>query len=229
MEFGNRNLSVLFTFGDTTIYLTETLLATWIVMGVLILFALVVRFRLRSFKNNPAGFQNVIETMVESMQSFVRENLGEEMESWGGCFFSVFAFVLASNYSGMFCLRPPTSDLATTGALGLFVFALIHGIGLSRQKGKYFKSFFEPSPIFLPINLISELAKPLSLAFRLFGNILSGVIIAGLIYSMLPLALRFLLPNIAHVYFDVMVGALQAYVFTTLSMTFVKQKASDMF
>ena len=229
MDFGNGNLWVLFTWGDVTVYVTETLLATWIVMAVLFLATIAVRIRLRSFRSVPRGLQNGIEALVELMRGFARETMGEELESWGGYFFGAFAFILASNYSGMFGLRPPTSDLSTTGALALITFLLIHGIGFSRQKGKYLKSYIEPAIPFLPINLIGELAKPLSLAFRLFGNILSGVIIAGMLYRMLPLAFRFLLPDVAHVYFDILVGALQSYVFTVLSMTFIRQKSSDIF
>lgn len=227
MEFGNRNLCVLFTWGDTVVYLTETIFATWVIMAVLIAFTILVRIRMKSFRSIPTGFQNVIETAVEMMMHFVHDTVGAELAHWDGYFFGLFLFIIASNYSGMFCLRPPTSDIATTGALALTVFAMIHGLGIARRKGKYFKSYIEPVAIFLPINLIGELAKPLSLAFRLFGNILSGVIIAGLLYNMLPLFLRFLLPDIAHAYFDVVVGAIQAYVFTTLSMTFIKQMSSE--
>ncbi|MCL2121643.1 MAG: F0F1 ATP synthase subunit A [Clostridiales bacterium] len=229
MNFSNQNLWFLFTLGDTEIYITETILATWIVMAVLILFAVFVRLRLRSFKRVPTGFQNIIETLIEMMQGFVKDNLDEDMERHGGFFFGLFVFILTSNYSGMFGLRPPTSDLATTGALAMMVFVMIHGMGIARQKGKYIKSYIEPAFLFLPINIIGELAKPLSLAFRLFGNILSGVIIATMIYNMLPIVFRFLLPDVAHVYFDILVGALQAYVFTVLSMTFVMQKSTDIF
>jgi F-type H+-transporting ATPase subunit a len=231
MDITNKNLWVLFTAGDTTVYVTQTLLSTWVVMACLIIFAAVVRIRLRKFRAVPKGLQNVIETLVEMMRTFARETLGEELEHWGAYFFGAFSFILFSNYIGLlpFNLRPPTADLATTGALALITFLLIHGLGLVRQKGKYIKSFVEPIAFFLPINIIGEIAKPLSLAFRLFGNILSGVIIAGMLYGMLPIALRFVLPDVAHVWFDILVGALQTYVFTTLSMTFIQQKSSDIF
>ena len=229
MDFGNQNLRVLFTWGDVTVYLTETLLATWVVMAVLTLFAVFVRIRLRSFKSVPTGFQNVIEAAVSMMRDFARDALGEELEHWGAYFFGAFTFILASNYSSMFGLRPPTSDLSTTGALAAITFTLIHGIAISKKKGRYLKSYIEPAIPFLPINLIGELSKHVALAFRLFGNILSGVIIAGMLYRMLPMAFRILLPNVAHAYFDVLVGALQAYVFTMLSMTFVRQGSSDIF
>ena len=231
MDFTNKNLMPLFTLGDTTVYLTQTLLATWVVMAILITFAIIVRIRLRKFKGVPKGFQNVIETLVDMMRKFARETLGDDLEHWGAYFFGAFSFILLSNYISLLPLnlRSPTADLATTGALALITFALIHGLGIYKQRGKYLKSYIEPIVFFLPINLIGELAKPLSMAFRLFGNILSGVIIAGMIYNMLPIALRFILPAITHTYFDVLVGALQTYVFTMLSMTFINQKSTNIF
>lgn len=227
MDFGNKNLSVLFTWGDKTVYLTETIFATWIVMGILFIFTIFVNIRLRKFRGVPRGFQNVIEALIDMMRKFATETLGEELEQLNGYFFGAFTFILVSNYSGMFGLRPPTSDLATTGALALITFFFIHGLGLTKQKGKYLKSYIEPVALFLPINLIGELAKPLSMAFRLFGNMLSGVIIGGMIYNMLPFVMRFMLPNIAHLYFDILVGALQSYVFVILSMTFIREKSTN--
>ena len=76
------------------------------------------------------------------------------------------------------------------------------------------------------MNVVGELAKPVSLSFRLFGNILGGLIIMGLVYQLLPVVLTILLPSVLHLYFDVLVGALQAFIFTVLSMTFISQKGS---
>ena len=137
------------------------------------------------------------------------------------------AFILFSNYSGMILpwIRPPTTDLATTVPLALSTFMLIHIMGIKMQGKKYFKAYLEPNFLFLPINIIGELAKPFSLSFRLFGNILGGLIILELMYSMLPFVMRFILPNIGHIYFDLFAGALQAFVFTMLSLTFIHQKA----
>ena len=225
MDFTNKNLWLLFEWDGQPIYATETLISTWVVMGILIALAIVVRLRVSSFKGVPKGFQNIIETLVELMSGFAKDNMGAELEGLGGYFFSIFGFILLSNYSGLFGLRPPTADLATTAALALMSFFMIHAVGLYKRRGKYFKDLLDPLPLFLPLNIISEVSKPISLAFRLFGNMLCGVIIMGLIYGMLPMALRILIPDILHVYFDVFVGALQAFIFTVLSMTFIAQKA----
>lgn len=225
MDFSNKNLWRLFEINGHTVYLTQSLLATWIIMAILIVFAVVVRIWLPRFKGVPKGFQNVVEAMVEIMENFAKSFMGDSSREFGGYFFTIFAFILLSNYSGMFGLRPPTADLATTAALGLMTFFILHVTGIRKQKVGYLKEYISPNPIFLPINLISEISKPISLAFRLFGNVLGGVIIVGIIYEMLPLALTFLLPDLLHVYFDIFVGALQAFIFTVLSMTFVAQKA----
>ncbi|WRS26574.1 F0F1 ATP synthase subunit A [Oscillospiraceae bacterium MB08-C2-2] len=226
LDFSDKNLAFLFRWGDVDIYLTDTLLSTWIVMGALVIFAIVVRIRLTRFKSVPKGFQNAVEIMVETMANFSRNTMGPGMDALGGYFFGVFAFILISNFSGLVGLRPPTADLATTGALALSSFVLIHGAGLAKRKWKYFKDYLAPVPIFLPLNLVGEIAKPVSLGFRLFGNILGGTIIMGLVYNSLPILLRFILPDLLHAYFDLFAGAIQAFIFTVLSMTFIQQKAA---
>lgn len=225
MDFTNKNLWVLFEWNGETVYVTQTLLSTWIVMAVLILFAVIVRVRILSFKMVPRGFQNIVEILVETMSGFAKSTMGEKLEGFGGYFFSIFAFILLSNYSGLLGLRPPTADLATTAALALSTFVLVHATGIYMRRGEYFKEYLAPNPVFLLLNIVGELAKPVSLGFRLFGNVLGGVIIIGLVYEMLPFLLRFILPDILHVYFDVFVGALQAFIFTVLSMTFIAQKS----
>jgi F-type H+-transporting ATPase subunit a len=225
VDFTNKNLGVLMKIGDETIYLTESLLSTWFVMGALIAVAVAVRLSIARFRSVPRGLQNVVEALVELMSGFAGSTMGEKLESFGGVYFSIFAFILFANYSGLIGLRPPTADLATTAALGLITFTLIQYGGIREQKGRYLKSFFQPYPVFLPINLVGELSKPVSLAFRLFGNMLGGFIVVGLVYEMAPLLLRFLLPDVLHAYFDFFAGALQAFIFTVLSMTFIRQKA----
>ena len=226
MDFTNKNLAVLFEIGETKFYLTQTLLATWIVMAVLIIFAIIVRIKLTKFKEIPTGFQNVVESIVEAMDKFTINTMGPDYRHFGGFFFGIFAFIICANYSGLLGLRPPTADVATTAALAITIFIVTHVTGIKRRKLGYVKSFFEPNPIFLPINLIGEVSNVLSLCFRLFGNMLGGVIILGLAYQMFPMVLKFVVPSALHAYFDLFAGALQAFIFTVLSMTFIMQKGS---
>ena len=226
MDFTNKNLAVLFQIGDETVYLTETIVSTWVVMGILVSIAAAVRVALPRFRHMPGRLQNAVEASVEILSDFIKSNMGGLHTKFGGVYFSVFLFILFSNLSGLFGLRPPTADLATTAALALVTFALIQIGGILSLKLGYLKSFVKPYPVFLPINLIGEVSKPLSLAFRLFGNMLGGLIIIGLVYNMLPPLLRFLFPDVLHAYFDVFAGSLQAFIFTMLSMIFIQQKAA---
>ena len=222
----NKNLWLLCKIAGVDIYVTETMLSTWIISALLICFAIFVRVKAKSFKDVPSGFQNLLELAVESMDNLVRDTVGEGFGFLSGYYFCIIAFILASNYSGMFGLRPPTSDLSTTIPLALTTFVIIHLLGIRSQKGQYFKQYISPNPVFLPINLIGEISKPVSLAFRLFGNMLGGVIILEFAYTLLPLLLRFIVPDILHAYFDLFAGTLQAFVFTVLSLTFIQIMAA---
>jgi F-type H+-transporting ATPase subunit a len=223
----NKNLWLLLELDGAEVYVTETMLATWIIMAALTLFAVVVRIRVKNFKDIPSGLQNMMEIAVEFMDNLVRDTVGEKLDFLSGYFFCVFTFIIVANFSGLVGLRPPTSDLATTIPLALSTFVLIHVLGIRMQKWGYFKSYLSPHPVFLPMNIIGELSRPVSLSFRLFGNILGGVIIMEFIYSMLPWFLRFILPDVTHIYFDLFAGTLQAFVFTVLSLTFISIKAAD--
>ena len=229
MDFSNKNLWLLFEWGDTNIYVTQSMLAVWIVSGALILLAIAVRLRVSSFKALPGRAQNVVEALVETMANFTRDTMGEEFEGFGAYFFGIFAFIIFSNYSGLARLRPPTSDLAVTLALALCSFLVIHITAIRKRKWNYLKSYIEPNPIFLPINLIGMVAEPISLGFRLFGNMLGSVVIINIVYYLLPWFLSFIIPDILHAYFDIFAGGLQAFIFTVLSMTFIKQKAVSSF
>ena len=226
MDFANKNIAVLFRAGDDTVYLTQTHVSTWIVMGILIVIAIVIRIMLPRFKHEPDGFQNVVETAVDVMAGFAESNMGAHHKNFGGIYFGVFLFILFSNLSGLFGLRPPTADLSTTAALASITFVLIQAGSIAALRLGYLKTFVSPYPVFLPINLIGEISKPLSLAFRLFGNMLGGLIIIGLVYRMLPLVLRFIFPDVLHAFFDIFAGTLQAFIFTMLSMIFIQQKST---
>lgn len=226
LDFNNHIIATFKLFG-IDIRFTDTILNTWIIMAILILFAIVVRIKLNKFKDVPeTGFQNFIEAIVEAMDSFVSSNMGIKYKYFGNWFFGVFAFVLFSNLFGLLSFRAPTADLATTGALAFTTFILIHFMGIMTAKGSYFKAYLEPVPFLLPINIISEFATPVSLSFRLFGNILGGTIIMGLVYS-LPAYVKVGIPAALHVYFDVFAGALQTFIFVMLSMAFIGDKIPE--
>ena len=223
IDIANNNLLFLFEINGTPIYLTETIRNTWVIMAIMIIIAVIVKTKLRHFKEKPEGFQNVVEIAVDFIANFTRNTLGEKLAFLDSWFFTVFFFILFSNLSGLVAgTRPPTGDIATTVPLALTTFIIIHAVGIKFQKGEYFKAYLKPFFLFLPMNLIGEISKPLSLSFRLFGNVLGGIIVMQVMYSMLPFVLRFIIPGVGHIYFDLFSGAIQTYVFTILSLTFIQ-------
>lgn len=220
MEFVIRNLAVI-EIGGMYIAITETMVNTWIIMAVLIAFAIVVRIKLNNFQEKPKGFQNFVELIVDTFNGYVISTAGQKLSFLAPWFFTVFLFVALSNISGMFFLRPPTADWTATFPLAFVTFLLIHSMAIRYQAKEHIKGLFEPVFIFFPINVMGELAKPISLSFRLFGNVLGGVILLSVIYGLAPLILRVPLPVFLHAYFDLGMGLLHAYVFVTLSMAFI--------
>ena len=221
MNFDVRNFGVV-NIGSFEIWITETLIVSWGIMLLLVIFAIIVRIKLRNFKEVPSGFQNVIELIVESFDNFVNKSAGPKLSWIGAWFFTVFSFLMLSNMSGLVLfIRPPTADWPTPLGLALITFILLQFVGIRYRGWDYIKSFFEPVFVFLPVNILGELSRPIALSFRLFGNILGGMILVSLVYALAPMALRLVLPAVLHLYFDVFAGILQAFIFTVLSLTYL--------
>jgi F-type H+-transporting ATPase subunit a len=216
---------VINIFGQD-VWITQTTVTTWALMLIIIFVAFLARLQLKKFTEKPTGAQNVIELCIEQMDNFVTGTMGEKYSYFANWFFGVFVFILVSNLSGLLGFRPPTADYATTASLAFSTFILIHFMGIKTNKGGYFKSYVEPIPVMLPMNIISELATPISLSFRLFGNILGGSIIMGMVYE-LPRILNIGIPGVLHIYFDVFAGCIQTVIFVMLSMTFIKDKIGE--
>ncbi|WP_069998906.1 F0F1 ATP synthase subunit A [Cellulosilyticum sp. I15G10I2] len=222
IDFGIKTVVKLFEVDGQAIGITTTHINTWIVMAVLTIIAVIVRIKLNNFKEVPESkLQNIVELIVDTFENFTASTMGKNNKGFSHFYGPMFLFILLSNLSGLVGLRPPTADLATTLALALTTFFMIHGYGIKSKGLSYFKGFLEPMPFLLPINIVGELATPISLSFRLFGNILGGTIIMGLYYAMMPWFLTLGLPAVLHIYFDVFAGALQTLIFVMLSMTFV--------
>ncbi len=226
MNLEVNNLWVINVFG-VEIWITETIVNTWIIMAVLITLAVIIRVKLRNFKVVPTGFQNFVEAAVEAFDNFTKDTVGDRFSYIAPWFFMVFVFLLTSCLFSMFGLRAPTADWATTFAFSLGTFFIMIFMGLKHRKGKYLKSFIEPNVILLPINLIGEVAKPISLSFRLFGNMLSGTILLTLYYALTPLFLQIGIPAVLHAIFDVAFGALQTYIFVIISFMYVRGAAEE--
>lgn len=226
VDFFIHYLASFKLFGHT-IYITTTQVCTWIVMAVIIIFAIVARRAIMKAEEVPTGFQNVVELIVETIQKFVGSTMGKNGNRYVNYVGTVFIFLFLSNISGMFGLRPPTADYATTLFLALVTFILIQFNNIKCNKFGAFTDLFKPLPFLFPINLIGELATPVSLSLRLFGNVMAGTVMLALYYGLLPVFAKLGIPAFLHGYFDLFSGAIQAYVFCMLTMVFVSDKMGN--
>jgi F-type H+-transporting ATPase subunit a len=217
------------TIFGVEVWITNTIVMCWLISAVLILFAVVVRIKLKNFKEKPTGFQNIVEAMIDAFSNFMKSSANPTVAWMGGWFFTLFAFLLLSNIMGIFPgMRPPTADWPLPFALALTSFFFIQFCGIRYRGWHYIKgTYLSPHWLFLPINILGEFSRPISLSFRLFGNILGGLILVALLYDLAPLATRFIIPVPLHLVFDLAFGALQAFIFTILSLTFVGLAAVD--
>jgi len=220
MDLTVNNIATL-RIGGVEIWITETMRNSWIISAALVLIAIIVRIKLKNFRDIPRGFQNAIEAIVEIFDRFVRESAGERLASLGNWFFMVFCFILISNISGLFLMRPPTADWTVTFAFALVTLIIIHYHAFKNKRMEHIKGLFKPIFLFFPINIIGELARPISLSFRLYGNVFSGMVLITLIYSLAPPFALFGFPLVLHGFFDIFAGVLQTYVFCIVSLSLI--------
>lgn len=214
-------------FGQT-FWITTSHVCILIIMLLLIGFSIAANRAMKHAEEIPGGFQNVLELIVEMLDNMVYGTMGKiAAPKYRNYFGTIFIFILFSNISGLFGLRPPTADYGTTLALGLITFCLIH---FAQFKNLSLKQIWTDMcsplppwlPIWFPINLISEIAVPISLSLRMFANVLSGTVMLALVYGLLS-KIAIIWPAALHVYFDLFSGAIQTYVFCMLSMTYISQ------
>ena len=213
------NCDVVFTipiFGGIPIY--ESVVVTWIIMlAVLLICVLLVR----NLKvENPGRKQIVLETAVQGLYNFFKGTIGEHGTAYIPYLMSVVLYIGIANLIGLIGFKPPTKDMNVTVALAVMSIFLIEVAGV-RQKGTkgWLKSFAEPMPIVLPINVLEVFIKPLSLCMRLFGNVLGSFVIMELLKIVVPA----FLPAVFSCYFDIFDGLIQAYVFVFLTSLFIKE------
>lgn len=211
-------------FFGTTVYITTTHVCTLIIFVTIMVLAIAARRSVMKTRDVPSKFATGVELAVSTLLNFVNGAMGKAGKKYINYIGALFVFVLLSNISGLFGLRPPTADYGTTLCIALITFVMIQYAAIRYQKWGAFKSLFEPIFLFFPINVISEFATPVSLSLRLFGNIMAGTVMMALYYGMLPIFCKFGIPSALHVYFDLFSGAIQAYVFCMLTMTFVADK-----
>ncbi len=203
-------------FGHEALPITHTLAWSWAVCIVIIVGA---RMATREMKMVPTGLQNLGEAIVELILGQIEPMMpghGRRMLPLIG---TIFIYIGLSNLVGFIpAVDNPTADLNTTLSLGLLVFVISHYEGM-KVKGPlgYIKSFAQPTVILFPLNVVSEMAKPISHSFRLFGNMVGGGIIVMLIYQAAP----WVLPVPLHAWFDLFVGAVQALIFGMIAIAYI--------
>ncbi len=209
------------------VYLTTTHVSLVIVTILIMILAVCASRKMKNPDEIPGTFQNIIELVVEMLDNMVKGIMGENARRFVNYLSTIFVFILISNISGLLGLRPPTADYGVTLPLGLITFAMIHYNGIKKNKMKHLTNLFQPFALLFPINLIGEVAVPLSLSLRLFGNVMSGTVMMGLLYGLTPIFVQIGIPAALHVYFDVFSGAIQTYVFCMLTMVYVNDKIAD--
>ena len=210
-------------FGQT-FWITTTHIGMLIIDIVIIVFAVMAYRRMKRAEIVPKGFQNAIELIAELVSNLVHQNM-KKPSKFVNYIGTIFIFILLCNLGGLFGLRSPTADFGVTFALGLITFGLIHYNGIKTNKLGHVKGLFEPIFLFFPINLIGEIANPISISLRLFANMLAGTLIMALWYGVMPwLVTKLGIPAFLHAYLDVFSGCIQTYVFCMLTMAYVDEK-----
>lgn len=217
-ELGKIYQLIISLPGHDMMFNLDAIAMTWIVMIVLVIFGFIAS---RKKSMLPGPMQVLGELFVSQLYSLTEDALGEEKtEKYGPLICALFMFLLLCNWIGMVPhLHEPTKDLNTPLSLGLMGFVIAHYAGI-KSKGfkKYAKEYFEPIFFMMPLNVIGELAKIVSISFRLFGNIMGGSIII-LVVSYLTYSVIF--PPFLNAFFGLFVGAIQAFVFTMLTVVYI--------
>jgi F-type H+-transporting ATPase subunit a len=209
----------LFHVGPVPI--TAGVVATWAIMAVLSLGSLVVT---RRFGLIPTALQAALELMVETVDSQIRDTMRVEPGPYRSFIGTLFVFILVANWSSLVPgVEPPTAHLETDAALALLVFAAVirFAVRAGGVRG-YLASFAVPNPVMIPLNFIESLTRTFSLLVRLFGNVMSGVFVIGIVLSLAGLLVP--IPLMA---LDLLTGAVQAYIFATLAMVFIAGAVSE--
>lgn len=205
----------------------QVFLTSWFVIGLLVIASLAAT---RNIQKVPSGIQNLMEYALEFIRDLTKNQIGEkEYRPWVPFIGTLFLFIFVSNWSGALIpwkllklpegeLAAPTNDINTTVALALLTSLAYFYAGFSKKGLGYFRKYIEPTPILLPIAILEDFTKPLSLSFRLFGNILADELVVGVLVLLVPLFVP--LPVMA---LGLFTSAIQALVFATLAAAYIHE------
>jgi len=197
--------------------LNATIVFTWLVMAVLVLGAKLITMRL-SDTERLSRWQNLVEVLVVSMRDQIRDASQQEPRQYLPFIGTLFLLIAASNILAVVPgFRPPTGSLSTTTALAICVLLAVPIYGIANTGvGSYLRKYVQPTVFMLPFNVIGELSRTAALAIRLYGNVMSGTIIAGILIGIVP----FFFPVVMQV-LGLLTGLIQAYIFSVLAMVYI--------
>jgi len=204
--------------------LSYTIIFTWIAMAILIIGAIIIRVTVfKNPKDTPSGAQNVIELIVETVSKYTNAQAHGTGEFLCSYILSIGSLLVMSAFLELFRLRPPTADITLTFALAFMTFLLINIYGIRKKGiGGRIKSLASPTPLVFPFRIISDLAIPVSMACRLFGNMLGGMIVIDLLYMALG-SNAVGIPSVFGLYFNAFHPLIQTFIFVTLTLTFINE------
>jgi F-type H+-transporting ATPase subunit a len=197
--------------------INATIVYTWLIMALLVLGSWLITRRLTTDTKLSRG-QNILEVVVIAINQQIREISQQPAGRYLPFVGTLFLFIAVSNLLSVVPgFRAPTGSLSTTAALALCVFVAVPIYGIARQGlWRYLGQYLQPSVFMLPFNVIGELSRTLALAVRLFGNVMSGAMIAGILLAIVPL----LFPIVMEL-FGLITGMIQAYIFAVLAMVYI--------
>ena len=204
---------VLFRLGPAPI--TSGVVTTWAIMAALVLGG---GFFARRLTLAPSAVQATLELLVDAVDTQIRDTMRVEPGPYRSFVGTLFVFIFVANWSSLVPgLEPPTAHIETDAALALLVFLAViwFGVRAGGLRG-YLATFASPNPIMIPLNFVESLTRTFSLLVRLFGNVMSGVFVIGIVLSLAGLLVP--IPLMA---LDLLTGAVQAYIFAVLAMVFI--------
>ncbi|HNR12280.1 MAG TPA: F0F1 ATP synthase subunit A [Thermodesulfobacteriota bacterium] len=197
--------------------INDTIAYTWIVMALLVLFSALVTRNI-STEMRLSRSQNVLETIISFLRSQIHDVIGQNPQPFLAFIGTLYLFIALANFlSFVPVYHPPTASLSTTAALAACVFCAVPLYGI-KNKGffGYLKHYTQPTFFMLPFHVIGELSRTLALAVRLFGNVLSGTVVAAILLSIAPLLFPVLMQLL-----ELLIGQVQAYIFTILAAVYI--------
>ena len=205
--------------------ISQSILVSWVLMVMIIAAALVVRiFFIPRFQKTPdRPIQNVLETMVEGISNYTEKMSDVHSKGLSAYIFGLAIFMVFCMLTDFFGVRSPLTDLRLAGTLAVATFLILNYYGLKRKgiKGRL-KSLASPAPAIMPIRILSDLAAPVSLACRLFGNMVGGMIVIELLYVALG-NFAFGIPAVLGLYFSIFEPIIQIYIFITLTLNYIRE------